>query len=62
MKVNNKGKYHLVVRDTGIGFTKNLDSHQTEAIGMQLGTDLTSQLEGRVTLKREGGTEFKLVF
>ena len=62
MNVDKKGNYSLVVRDTGIGFPKDLDFHQTETLGMQLVTDLTAQLEGRVSLKREGGTEFKIVF
>ncbi|MFQ5721064.1 MAG: PAS domain S-box protein [Candidatus Aminicenantales bacterium] len=62
MNVDKKGKYTLVVKDTGIGFPPDLDFRQTETLGMQLVNDLTAQLEGKVRLKREGGTEFKIVF
>jgi len=62
MNVNKKGKYTLVVKDTGIGFPEEIDFRRTETLGMQLVTDLTAQLEGSVKLRKENGTEFKIVF
>ena len=62
MKVDENDKYTLVVKDTGIGFPQDLDFRHTETLGMQLVTDLTAQLDGSVELKREKGTEFKIVF
>lgn len=62
MNTDKRGKCTLVIKDTGVGFPKDLDFHKTETLGMQLVTDLVSQLEGRIVLKREGGTEFRIVF
>lgn len=62
MSTDKRGRCTLVIKDTGVGFPKDLDFHKTETLGMQLVTDLVSQLEGRINLKREGGTEFRIVF
>ncbi|MGB8952308.1 MAG: two-component regulator propeller domain-containing protein [Candidatus Aminicenantales bacterium] len=56
------GKFELTVKDTGIGFPKNLDFHQTKTLGMQLVTGLVSQIDGTIELKREKGTEFLVRF
>jgi PAS domain S-box-containing protein len=62
MKANKRGKHTLVVRDTGVGFPEDLDFYRTETLGMQLVTDLVSQLEGTIKLKRDKGTEFRIIF
>ncbi|MFQ6109390.1 MAG: ATP-binding protein, partial [Candidatus Aminicenantales bacterium] len=56
------GKYILVVRDTGVGFPEDLNFYRTKTLGMQLVTDLVSQLEGSIELRRSKGTEFRIVF
>ncbi len=56
------GKYHLIVRDTGIGFPDNIDIHKAHTLGLQIVSDLTKQLEGKVEVRREGGTEFEITF
>jgi len=62
MDKNKRGKYLLLVKDTGIGFPEGVDFHQTETLGMQLVTDLVRQLDGNIKLKRDEGTEFRIVF
>lgn len=62
MDMDKRGKYLLLVKDTGIGFPENVDFHQTDTLGMQLVTDLVKQLNGNIKLKRDGGTEFRIVF
>jgi len=62
MHPDGKGKYILIVRDTGIGFPDGLDFHKTETLGMQIVTDLVEQLDGTIELRRNKGTKFKIVF
>ena len=62
MKANKQDKYSLVVKDTGVGFPEDVDFRQTESLGMQLVIDLISQLRGTIRLKRDKGTEFRVVF
>jgi PAS domain S-box-containing protein len=52
----------LVVRDNGIGFPSDLDFRNTSTLGLQLINTLTDQIEGNITLERNGGTAFKIVF
>jgi PAS domain S-box-containing protein len=52
----------LTIKDDGIGFPEDLDFENTESLGLQLVNILTNQIEGSITLKREGGTEFKIEF
>lgn len=62
MNEDKRGNYTLIVRDTGIGFPEGVDYHKTETLGMQLVTDLVSQLNGNIKLTRLRGTEFRIVF
>lgn len=62
MDADRSGKYILVVRDTGVGFPEDLNFYRTKTLGMQLVTDLVSQLEGSIELRRSKGTEFRIVF
>lgn len=57
-----KGKYNLILRDTGIGFPDGFDFRETETLGMQIVTDLVEQLDGTIELRRNKGTKFKIVF
>ncbi len=52
----------LSVRDNGIGFPKDLDFQKAETMGMVILTTLAGQIEGRVELLRDGGTEFRVLF
>jgi len=51
-----------VVRDTGVGFPKNLDFRKTQTLGMQIVTMLVDQIGGSISMERDGGTEFRIVF
>jgi len=52
----------LMVRDNGCGFPEHLDFRDTESLGLQLVCALTEQLQGTITLERNGGTTFTLTF
>ena len=62
MDEDERGRYTIIVSDTGIGFPEELDFQNTETLGMQLVTDLVRQLDGNMKLSRLKGTEFKIVF
>jgi PAS domain S-box-containing protein len=52
----------LIVSDNGVGFPAEMDFRQTASLGLQLVNTLTDQLEGTITLARNHGTTFKIVF
>jgi len=62
MQGDNKGKYKLIVSDTGVGFPEVLNFKETETLGMQLVNDLVKQINGTIKLERDGGTKFEITF
>jgi len=54
--------YELVVGDTGVGFPKDLDFHETDSLGLQLVTTLANQFDGDLELDRSTGTAFHVRF
>ena len=56
------GKYTLLVKDNGIGLSKDKDIFDTDSLGMQLVGDLTNQIKGSLKLEKTNGTAFKIVF
>jgi two-component sensor histidine kinase len=52
----------LRVGDDGAGFPEETDFGQPQTLGLQLVRTLTDQLEGTVSLSRNGGTEFVIDF
>ncbi|MEA2006145.1 MAG: histidine kinase dimerization/phosphoacceptor domain -containing protein, partial [Acidobacteriota bacterium] len=62
MNMNKKGRYTLIVSDTGVGLPECLDFRQPETLGLQLVNDLVNQIGGTIELDREGGTIFTIIF
>jgi PAS domain S-box-containing protein len=56
------GQLTVTIHDTGIGFPESVDFHKTESLGLQVACLLTRQLQGTMTLARDGGTCFTLTF
>jgi PAS domain S-box-containing protein len=56
------GQIILTLRDNGVGMPANLDTQNTESLGMQLVTLLTQQIGGRLEVLRNAGTTFRLEF
>jgi len=52
----------LTVSDNGVGIPENLNIETLDTLGMQLVTSLVDQLNGRLELKRDNGTEFIMRF
>jgi len=52
---------HLIIKDNGIG-AKELDFNNASTLGMQLVGTLTEQLEGKIEVNSNKGTEVKIIF
>ncbi|MGI0480106.1 PAS domain-containing protein [Geminocystis sp. CENA526] len=55
-------KITLIVKDNGIGFPDNFDWQKTDSLGLQLVSLLTQQLEGKLVINQEQGTEVIIAF
>jgi two-component sensor histidine kinase len=56
------GTWRYLCYDDGIGFPPGLDFKNTESLGMQLVNGLVRQILGTITMQREEGTGFEIVF
>ncbi len=57
------GKYVLCVRDNGVGLPDDFDPLGGRSLGMKLVIGLAEhQLSGKLTTKRNGGSEFRVAF
>lgn len=54
--------FNLIVSDNGVGIPKDIEVEKLESLGLQLVTTLVDQLEGKLDLKRNNGTEFSIRF
>jgi two-component sensor histidine kinase len=57
-----KNNYQLIIRDNGIGISKDIELEKLESLGLKLVFQLTDQINGKVEIKRTYGTEFKILF
>ena len=51
-----------MVGDNGKGVPEDFEFEEVDSLGMQLINALTSQLDGKMTLKKDKGTTFTLEF
>ena len=58
----NSKTFILTVSDNGVGIPENLDIGDPDTLGLQLVTSLVDQLDGKLELKRDNGTEFTVRF
>jgi len=54
-------KLTLEVGDNGVGFPEDIDFRETDSLGLQLVTTLTSQIEGSIELENTEGTNFVII-
>ena len=54
--------YVLIISDNGVGIPKDIKIEELESLGLQLVTSLVDQLDGKLELKRDNGTEFTIKF
>ncbi|MGB9939256.1 MASE3 domain-containing protein [Methanosarcina sp.] len=55
-------QFILTVADNGAGIPENLDFRNTCSLGLQLVNILVEQIDGCIELKRDSGTEFRIMF
>ncbi len=58
MKSVGNGSYTLTVHDDGVGLTQDLDLKSSDSFGLQLVDMLAEQLQGSVSIQRNGGVTF----
>ncbi|MBN2030057.1 PAS domain S-box protein [bacterium] len=54
--------YELVFQDNGVGMPENVDFKKTESLGLYLVKILIEQIDGAVTVKKQNGTIYQIVF
>lgn len=57
-----EGKIKMVIGDNGSGIPENVNFRNTETLGLQLVNTLTEQINGTITMKRNKGTIFEIIF
>jgi two-component sensor histidine kinase len=61
-KGNKSTSFTLTVSDNGVGIPENSDLENPDSLGIRLITILVDQLDGKLQLKRNNGTEFAIRF
>jgi len=56
------GYYELIISDNGIGLPEEFDINNTKTLGLMLVNSLTEQIEGKISINRDNGTRFKIIF
>jgi two-component sensor histidine kinase len=54
--------FKLTLCDNGCGIPEDIDFRETESLGLQLVTNLVEQIDGTITLDKENGTKFTILF
>ncbi len=57
-----KEKIKMAVGDNGRGMPEEINFRNTETLGLQLVTTLTEQINGTITMNRNKGTTFEIIF
>jgi two-component sensor histidine kinase len=52
----------LKIWDNGVGLPADFDARQAQSLGLQLVTDLATQLGGRLETERDAGACFSVTF
>ena len=62
LRRNDKAEVELTVSDNGVGMPEDVDFRKTDSLGLNLVNTLVGQLQGKIELYREKGTEFIITF
>ena len=57
-----KENYWIVVRDNGVGISKDIDIESAASFGLKLVSTLVKQLDGEMEIVTGGGSEFRITF
>ncbi len=63
VRLSNEGEdYQIIVEDNGIGFPVDIDIENSDSLGLQLVTSLTTQMSGKLEINSDNGTTVKILF
>ncbi len=62
LHMNDKDEIKLVIADNGVGMPEELDFRNADSLGLILVNALVRQLNGKIELSRDKGTEFMIIF
>jgi PAS domain S-box-containing protein len=57
-----EGVIELRVKDDGVGFPEGLNFRKADSLGMVIINTLVDQIDGKIKLLRDGGTDFRITF
>jgi PAS domain S-box-containing protein len=58
----NESLFSLTISDNGKGIPENMELGRADSLGLQLVKILVDQVDGKIEIKREPGTEFRITF
>ncbi len=58
---NENDMYTITVQDNGVGFPEDIDIENSDSLGLQLVTSLTTQMGGKLEIKSQNGTIVKII-
>jgi two-component sensor histidine kinase len=59
---SDKDNYELIISDNGIGLPEEFDINNTKTLGLMLVNSLTEQIDGKISIKRDNGTRYRIIF
>ena len=62
LHTDNEGHHCLTVGDNGIGLPPGLESARDESLGLQLVDTIVDQVGGKLSVGRENGTTYQIIF
>ena len=54
--------YELIISDNGIGLPLEFDIKNTKTLGLMLVNSLTEQIDGKISINRDKGTRYSIIF
>jgi two-component sensor histidine kinase len=57
-----ENRYHLFVKDDGVGFPEGYNFSTANSLGLKLVNMMSEQMKGKFAIVNNGGTEFKIEF
>ncbi len=58
----NDDQFTLIIKDDGIGFPEHKNFYHSESLGLELVSTLVEQLEGKIEMTNDNGTEVRITF
>ncbi|MDI6645157.1 MAG: hypothetical protein QME14_08885 [Methanobacteriaceae archaeon] len=60
--LSSNSTYELIVSDNGVGLPSDFDYERSDSLGFRLINGLSDQINAKIEVKTDNGTEIKLIF